>query len=413
MSACSAVEAKLAALLSSVSATVVKRPLREWLLKEAVVAAATACLAAPAAGAGIGGVPEACSACAVIDGYEDVLIKYGHDHKKATGEDIRRRLVDGGHRELAKEWVSLRNGRRACAHPHRELLDKIHGALSCAADPPTCCSTGASGDEGYHSDSASGSGDGLSGSLQELARVKQELALVKEEAFAHSQRADEAEGMLLVERARVAECQELLSSAEGRLQECQAVADSLCDELMATRAVAWGFSQELQHIEAKVVSDCITELIGEKKGGALPSFHEDSAVREVVSPADGEEVLAEASSGANQESEGEIEYAAKSSGLSFGVGAEKISSCSSSPGPAPLDEDMMYLRAKRMVEVLNTREFAFNPIDDEAVSALAGFGDYWASQLVDEMIAMKAKIRNPSGFIKAAARRAGLGPPAW
>eukprot|EP00959_Pyramimonas_sp_CCMP1952_P179631 3755737-Pyramimonas_sp.AAC.1 len=104
MSACSAVEAKLAALLSSVSATVVKRPLREWLLKEAVVAAATACLAAPAAGAGIGGVPEACSACAVIDGYEDVLIKYGHDHKKATGEDIRRRLVDGGHRELAKEW---------------------------------------------------------------------------------------------------------------------------------------------------------------------------------------------------------------------------------------------------------------------------------------------------------------------
>eukprot|EP00428_Durinskia_dybowskii_P024469 CAMPEP_0170253902 /NCGR_PEP_ID=MMETSP0116_2-20130129/26795_1 /TAXON_ID=400756 /ORGANISM="Durinskia baltica, Strain CSIRO CS-38" /LENGTH=468 /DNA_ID=CAMNT_0010504893 /DNA_START=94 /DNA_END=1500 /DNA_ORIENTATION=- len=68
-------------------------------------------------------------------------------------------------------------------------------------------------------------------------------------------------------------------------------------------------------------------------------------------------------------------------------------------------------KIRRRVAWLNARVFSANPIDDEAVGAMMGMGVYRAMDLFKEIEEKAGTLRNPSGYLKAAATREGFAPP--
>jgi len=60
---------------------------------------------------------------------------------------------------------------------------------------------------------------------------------------------------------------------------------------------------------------------------------------------------------------------------------------------------------------LSTNVFTSNPIDDEAVAAMQGMGIARAMELFKEIEEKSGQVKNPSGYLKGAARRDGFGPP--
>ena len=55
--------------------------------------------------------------------------------------------------------------------------------------------------------------------------------------------------------------------------------------------------------------------------------------------------------------------------------------------------------------------FKSSPIDGEVVAAMRGMGLQRAMELFREIEEKSDKMRNPSGYLKTAARREGFGPP--
>jgi hypothetical protein len=60
---------------------------------------------------------------------------------------------------------------------------------------------------------------------------------------------------------------------------------------------------------------------------------------------------------------------------------------------------------------LNEKLFSAKPIDEDAVAAMVGMGRDRAMELFKELEEKSGSIKNPSGYLKAAARREGFGPP--
>eukprot|EP00446_Apocalathium_sp_SHHI-4_P054275 CAMPEP_0177374656 /NCGR_PEP_ID=MMETSP0368-20130122/44274_1 /TAXON_ID=447022 ORGANISM="Scrippsiella hangoei-like, Strain SHHI-4" /NCGR_SAMPLE_ID=MMETSP0368 /ASSEMBLY_ACC=CAM_ASM_000363 /LENGTH=360 /DNA_ID=CAMNT_0018838267 /DNA_START=16 /DNA_END=1095 /DNA_ORIENTATION=- len=59
---------------------------------------------------------------------------------------------------------------------------------------------------------------------------------------------------------------------------------------------------------------------------------------------------------------------------------------------------------------LNEHVFTDRPIDDDAIAAMMGMGMKRALELFKEIEEMGDQVKSPSGFLKSAARREGLGP---
>lgn len=73
-------------------------------------------------------------------------------------------------------------------------------------------------------------------------------------------------------------------------------------------------------------------------------------------------------------------------------------------------EDQDYGKVHKRATWLNVHVFADNPIDDEAIAAVAGMGIPRAMELFKEIEEKAGQLRNPSGYLKTAARREALGP---
>merc|ERR1740121_2015426 len=59
---------------------------------------------------------------------------------------------------------------------------------------------------------------------------------------------------------------------------------------------------------------------------------------------------------------------------------------------------------------LSSNVFPDRPIDDEAIAAMSGMGVPRAKELFKEIEEKGDQCRNPSGYLKGAARREGFGP---
>jgi len=71
-----------------------------------------------------------------------------------------------------------------------------------------------------------------------------------------------------------------------------------------------------------------------------------------------------------------------------------------------------YDKVEKRAAWLNKNVFASSPIDDEAVAAMAGMGAARAMELFKEIEEKGGQVRNPSGYLKSAARKEGFGPAA-
>ncbi|CAK0901615.1 unnamed protein product, partial [Prorocentrum cordatum] len=116
------------AVLEAIEAVKIWRGCKEWLFRVAVETASREAISAQPAASDAG-----CPACGVLATFEGVLDEAGQSlglERKATGEDVRKLLVQAGQKSLAKEWVDFRAGRRACGHPSSGVAERVIRAIS-------------------------------------------------------------------------------------------------------------------------------------------------------------------------------------------------------------------------------------------------------------------------------------------
>lgn len=108
----------------------------------------------------------------------------------------------------------------------------------------------------------------------------------------------------------------------------------------------------------------------------------------------------------------------KKDGMLFGWGPPAVVGKAKGKGygseyskPSPANQALQHERIEKRAAWLSANVFWNGPIDEEAVAAMKGMGVTRAMELFSELEAKAPDIKNPSGYLKTAAKREGFGPP--